>query len=87
MDLFGGHVRVLIDGRDIVINSPWPADSATLARELPQLAERFTLEKYGDDCCNGINEADEFVLRDNPRNLGDLAPEASTRNVDCVIRG
>lgn len=66
VDLFGGHVRVLIDGRDIVINSPWPADPATLARELPQLQERFTLEKHATIGRININEADEFVLRTIP---------------------
>lgn len=66
VDLFGGHVRILINGRDTVINSPWPADPATLTRELPRLQERFALEDKPAMGRININEADEAVLRAIP---------------------
>lgn len=66
VDLFGGHVRILIDGRDTVINSPWPADPATLARQLPLLEEHFTIESDPVPGRININEASEPVLRTIP---------------------
>lgn len=66
VDLFGGHVRILIDGRDTVINSPWPADPATLARQLPVLEKRLTIDREPAAGRININEASEPVLKTIP---------------------
>lgn len=66
VDLFGGHVRILIDGRDTVINSPWSADPATLARQLPLLDQRLTIEREPVAGRINVNEASEPVLRTIP---------------------
>lgn len=66
VDLFGGHVRILIDGRDVVMNSPWSSDPATLARELPILEERLTIDREPVAGRININEASEPVLRTIP---------------------
>jgi type II secretory pathway component PulK len=43
LDLFGGTVRVLLEGKDRVLKSPWAADAGTIERMLPELQEFFRI--------------------------------------------
>jgi len=66
-DLFGGQVRVTLDGKDRVIQSPWAADAATIGRMLPELEEIFVIST--DSAVYGridINSASEAVLSSIP---------------------
>lgn len=45
LDLFGGTVRAMVEGKDRVLKSPWPADAATIERMLPRLQQIFRLNK------------------------------------------
>lgn len=67
LDLFGGQVRISLDGKDTLLLSPWAADPVTMRRMLPTLERILT--------CTGaaflpgrinINESPEVVLRTVP---------------------
>ncbi len=45
LDLFGGTVRAMVEGKDRVLKSPWPADAATIERMLPRLQQVFRLHR------------------------------------------
>ncbi|MFO0427449.1 MAG: hypothetical protein ACK526_12870 [Planctomyces sp.] len=42
LDLFGGQVQISVDNRDTLLQSPWPADPATLRRVMPDLTTLLT---------------------------------------------
>jgi hypothetical protein len=86
-DLFGGQVRATVDGKDRVIQSPWAADTATIGRMLPELAEIFSIST--DRAVYGridINSASEAVLASIPgvseslaRSIRGLQPKPEER--------
>ncbi len=67
LDLFGGQVRISVDGKDSLLQSPWAADPVTIRRMLPQF-ERILTCTYADFLPGriNINEASEVVLRTVP---------------------
>ncbi len=67
LDLFGGQVRISVDGKDTLLQSPWAADPVTIRRMLPQF-ERILTCTYADFLPGriNINEASEVVLRTVP---------------------
>jgi DNA uptake protein ComE-like DNA-binding protein len=74
VDLFGGQVRVTVEGKDRVLQSPWAADAATISRMLPELEEVFCLTM--DRAIYGridINSASEEVLASIPGVSSSLA--------------
>lgn len=67
VDLFGGQVRVPVDGKDTLLKSPWAADPVTIRRVLPMLEQMLTT--VDSDVLPGrisINDAAEVVLRTIP---------------------
>ena len=67
VDLFGAQVQVTIDGQDMILNSPFPADPFTLQNRLPGLEADFTTT--GGESLRGrinINQASEPVLKSVP---------------------
>lgn len=67
VDLFGGQVRITKGGKDQILESPWPADAASMERMLPQFEELFSLDDA--PALTGrinINLASEPVLESVP---------------------
>ena len=67
LDVFGGQVRVTISGKDQLLESPWPADAATIERMLPEFEQTFTVTR--EQSLEGrinINLASEPVLASLP---------------------
>ena len=66
-ELFGGQVRISLNGQDTLLQSPWPADPVTVRRMLPVFEQMLTTS--GGDALSGrinVNEASEPVLRSIP---------------------
>ena len=40
-DLFGSAVRVVVDGQDTILDSPWSADPSTIASQIPLLDQKL----------------------------------------------
>ena len=79
LDLFGGQVRVSLDGKDTLLQSPWAADPVTVRRLLPVLEQMVTTT--ASDVLPGrinVNEASEPVLRSLPE-LSESAARAIVR--------
>lgn len=79
LELFGGQVRVAVDGKDTLLQSPWAADPVTVRRLLPVLEQILTTT--GGDVLPGrinVNEASEPVLRSLPE-LSETAARAIVR--------
>jgi hypothetical protein len=67
LELFGGQVRISLDGKDSLLPSPWATDPVTIRRMLPLLEQMLTTT--ASDVLLGrinINEASEPVLRTLP---------------------
>jgi DNA uptake protein ComE-like DNA-binding protein len=79
LDLFGGQVRVSLDGKDTLLQSPWAADPVTVRRLLPVLEQMVTTT--ASDVLPGrinVSEASEPVLRSLPE-LSESAARAIVR--------
>jgi hypothetical protein len=74
VDLFGGEVRIMLDGKDTLLASPWPADPATVRRLLPVLQQMLTITS-GDAAAGrvSINQAALPVLKTIPGMTDSLA--------------
>jgi type II secretory pathway component PulK len=67
IDLFGGQVRITKAGKDQLLESPWPADAATMERMLPEFQRIFSLEENAVVAGRiNINQATEPVLASLP---------------------
>lgn len=74
LDLFGGEVRIMIDGQDTLLASPWPGDPATVRRLLP-LFQRMLTVTAGDAFAGrvNVNQAPLPVLKTVPGVTDSLA--------------
>lgn len=67
IDLFGGQVQMMVNGKDELLQSPWSSDPVTVRRMLPLLEHALTTTNR--PTLSGrinINEASEPVLRTIP---------------------
>ena len=67
IELFGGQVRISLDGVDTLLQSPWSADPVSIRRMLPVLERSLTVTdaEFLPGRIN-INEASEIVLQTIP---------------------
>lgn len=90
LDLFGGQVRITIDGEDQLLRSPWSADPGTLRRLLPSASELLTTsERTAIEGRININQATETVLQTIPgvtpglaRSIRQQQPKGNRRGQD-----
>ncbi len=67
IELFGGEVRIAIDGTDTLLQSPWSSDPVTVRRMLPLFEQMMTtVDNPSLQGRININEASEAVLRSIP---------------------
>lgn len=67
LELFGGQVRVSLNGKDALLQSPWPADPVTVRRMLPIFEQMLTTTDAS--VLSGrinVNEASMPVLKTIP---------------------
>lgn len=53
-DLFGSAVRLLIDNKDTILDSPWSADPSTIASRIPLLDQKLDTDN-GNDLAPFVN--------------------------------
>ena len=87
LDLFGGQVRISLDGKDTLLQSPWAADPVTIRRMLPQFERLLTCTDT--DFFPGrinISEASKFVLQTVP-GISDSLARTIVRTQDEIRLG
>lgn len=88
VDLFGGEVRIVIDGKDTLLASPWPGDPATVRRLLP-LFQRIMTVTEGTATAGriSINQAPLPVLKTVPGMTDSLARAIVSAQQEIVRSG